>query len=213
MLYDLDRKKAMPGTSGVCPCCKNKVIAKCGRIKIWHWSHESLSDCDDWYEPISDWHLSWQDMVEEKYREVVVGNHRADIKDDTGRVFEIQNSPLSIEDMEEREDYYNNMVWIFNGSKFYDSIDFCERLSEKTRENYVTWKWRRPRKYIIECTKPVLMDFEGIMIDSCRQLREDLVLEVGSFKNYNDGVKKYGYGRFIPKTLVKNFLFRRIKNV
>jgi competence CoiA-like predicted nuclease len=26
------------------------MIAKCGRIYIWHWAHDG-SDCDPWHEP------------------------------------------------------------------------------------------------------------------------------------------------------------------
>ena len=40
-----------------CPFCNGIVIAKCGEIMSHHWAHKSLKECDDWYEPETDWHL------------------------------------------------------------------------------------------------------------------------------------------------------------
>ena len=48
------------GIRAKCECCNSAVISKCGSLKINHFAHESLKDCDPWYEPITQWHLSWQ---------------------------------------------------------------------------------------------------------------------------------------------------------
>ena len=37
-----ERIKATPKDKANCPICNEEVIAKCGSIKIWHWSHKSL---------------------------------------------------------------------------------------------------------------------------------------------------------------------------
>ena len=33
----------------LCPVCDAEVIAKCGDIKIHHWSHKSKKKCDHWF--------------------------------------------------------------------------------------------------------------------------------------------------------------------
>ena len=64
-----------------------EVLAKCGRINRWHWAHRSKIDCDAWAEGMSEWHLGWQDLVEERCQEVVIrGEHRADIQLSSGLV-------------------------------------------------------------------------------------------------------------------------------
>ena len=57
MQFDYMRASPRPKMSSKCDICDGKIIAKCGRVKIWHWAHESRIDCDDWYEPMSEWHL------------------------------------------------------------------------------------------------------------------------------------------------------------
>lgn len=53
------RVKAMPGMQAICPGCEEKVIARCGNIKIWHWAHKSgLCKYDS--EPETEWHLEWK---------------------------------------------------------------------------------------------------------------------------------------------------------
>lgn len=34
------RLKPTPKAHGLCPVCKQKVQARCGKIRIWHWAHE-----------------------------------------------------------------------------------------------------------------------------------------------------------------------------
>jgi len=40
------RIEATKGAKGVCPCCGSELVAKCGEIKVHHWSHKKK--CDDW---------------------------------------------------------------------------------------------------------------------------------------------------------------------
>ena len=40
-----ERIEATKGAKGVCPCCGNDLVAKCGEIVIHHWSHKKK--CDD----------------------------------------------------------------------------------------------------------------------------------------------------------------------
>ncbi len=137
MLYALNSKnekvKATPRAKSICPLCGESLIAKCGSIKSWHWSHQR-NDCDSWYEPETEWHLGWKRLVDSQYTEVVMSNHRADIIGNNGLVIELQNSPISVEEIQKREQFYGNMIWVFNAEKFLKNL-FIEtfpdyRLSE-----------------------------------------------------------------------------------
>ncbi|MEH1887894.1 MAG: competence protein CoiA family protein [Nostoc sp.] len=114
----------------VCPCCGNPVIPNCGPIKIHHWSHKNLKDCDSWYEPITEWHINWQNLFPEECREVVMGNHRADVVYKSC-VLEFQHSFISADNIKEREAFYKNMTWVFDFSGKYSKNQL--KLLKKNR--------------------------------------------------------------------------------
>ncbi len=107
-------KEPEAGTKGICPGCKGKLIAKCGSIKIHHWAHQRSVDCDMWWEPITQWHIEWQNNFPWDWREVIVRHegsdkfHRADIHTPDGLTIEFQHSPLAIEELEKE------MLFIIN---------------------------------------------------------------------------------------------------
>ena len=64
---------------------------------------------------MTEWHLGWQRAVPPERREVVMGPHRADIVTASGGVVEIQHSPISVDVITEREEFYGDrMAWIFD---------------------------------------------------------------------------------------------------
>lgn len=72
-LKENEKVKASPELKGVeCPICSCELISKCGSVKAWHWSHKSNKDCDDWYEPESEWHLNWKDNFPKEEQEVTI---------------------------------------------------------------------------------------------------------------------------------------------
>ena len=177
MQFDINRTKAIPKAVSICSCCKSKIIAKCGRIKIWHWSHEATDHCDMWWEPMSEWHLSWQSHVPESMTEVIIGEHIADIKLSTGKVIEIQHSSISPEEVQEREEFYGEMTWIFDGRDFEERLYFKEKES-KHGNIYYTFTFKHPRKYIVLCTKlPLYIDFSNFTFK---------VMEFKTYENYSD---------------------------
>lgn len=181
MQFDVNRNKAHPEESSICPCCKSKVIAKCGSIKVWHWAHESLQNCDSWHEPMSEWHLWWQGRVKEELTEIIIGPHIADIKLTNGRVIEIQHSSISCEEAREREQFYGNMIWIFDGREFIDRFDIREKYDEDGNIIYHTFKFKHPRHYIVETTKyPLYIDFG------------DYVFRVKKFKSWQNHSQRFG---------------------
>lgn len=137
-----------------CECCNQAVNPYCGKIQVHHFRHKSKIDCDNWYEPITEWHLAWQNQFSENFREVVLTRndckHRADIINSKDVVVEFQNSLISIEEIRNREEFYEKMVWVFNGIRFKDRF-----ILDKDLTNYC---WLYPQKPIFSCKKPVFID-------------------------------------------------------
>jgi hypothetical protein len=115
---------ATPSAQGTCPKCGAMVHAKCGDHNEWHWAHLNTEDCGDtWSEPEGEWHLGWKDYFPKNWHEIVIGEHRADIRTSGGLVVELQHSPITPEVVAERENYYGDMIWIFDAMEY---VERCE---------------------------------------------------------------------------------------
>jgi hypothetical protein len=70
------------------------------------------------------WHSDWKKAFPVAYREVTFLNralgeyHRADIHTPCGTTIEFQNSPICLAEMQSREIFYPNLVWVLNAKKF-----------------------------------------------------------------------------------------------
>ncbi|HCY41240.1 MAG TPA: hypothetical protein DHV48_07790 [Prolixibacteraceae bacterium] len=118
-----DKVEAFPKGRALCDNCGKQVIAKCGEIKIWHWAHFNNPDCDIWHEPETDWHYHWKMTFGKENSEIVVRKegkmHRADILTKEKVVIELQNSPISGPEINQREQFYGErMIWLVNGIGF-----------------------------------------------------------------------------------------------
>lgn len=137
---------AVKGLKGRCPHCNSTVIAKCGDLRKDHWSHQSNKNCDSWQTgKETEWHLKWKEAVGLEYAEkkITKGNvfHIADIlipgsKEENDLIIEFQNSPISKEEILEREDFYGEaLIWVINGTelgnKFYYDKNFYEEIFDK----------------------------------------------------------------------------------
>lgn len=117
------RTEAEKGLSGSCPTCGQVMIAKCGNTIIHHWSHKGKLECDPWWENETEWHRAWKNRFNNEWQEVTHTNplngeiHRADVKTPKQLVIEFQNSPIKHEERKSREDFYQNMVWVVNGTR------------------------------------------------------------------------------------------------
>jgi competence protein CoiA len=150
--------KAEPGVEGWCPACQEKMIAKCGEIKIWHWSHISGTDCDEWHEPMTQWHIDWQENFSFDLQEVVMSRgdtiHRADVRLSGGVVLEFQHSPISTEEIKARELFYQKMIWVFDVIEPYTAGRF--RINRK--KDFDTFSWKQSKKSISVCTRAIVFD-------------------------------------------------------
>ncbi len=139
--FDENDKKievSKSGEQGKCPDCNSVVIGKKGKIKIKHWSHKANKDCDNWYEPITKWHLNWQNKFPLDNQEVTLIDtknirHRADIVLNNKLVIEIQYSPIKIDEIEQRETFYGKegMIWILNGKNLASNSELHYQTNKK----------------------------------------------------------------------------------
>lgn len=124
-----------PKTQGFCPFCGGKVIAKCGDIKRWHWSH-SKRECDVWWENETQWHRDWKNCFPEEWQEIIQIDknsvkHIADVKTNEGWVLEFQHSYLKPDERKARNIFYGKLVWIVDGlRRSRDKTQFFESLNE-----------------------------------------------------------------------------------
>jgi len=177
-----EKVKAQPGLNGWCPLCEEKLIPRCGEIKRWHWAHEKGNEGDDWYEPEAEWHINWKENFDKNNQEVIITDgelpnpkkHFADIKTNEGLVIELQNSNISKEKIQERENFYGKMVWIINGKTI------GKNLILKNKKKYLSFRWKQPPKSWWASKKPIYVDFS----DNIKQLKELL-------EKYENGEKKH----------------------
>ena len=153
-IKDKEKIKSTPKGTAVCPICKSKVIAKCGVVKSWHWSHKSVNDCDNWAEPESAWHLKWKSYFPKEQQEVIIENHRADIKTKGDIVIELQNSSISADDICDREKFYNKMIWLLNGNTFGNNLKIINKKS------YFIFEWKNPPKSFFYSNDLIYIDIE-----------------------------------------------------
>jgi hypothetical protein len=173
MLYanspDGGKITATPDAEGTCPLCGVNLVSKCGRINAWHWAHKDMANCDPWYEPETPWHFGWKQLVAPAFCEFRLPPHRADILGNGATVIELQHSSISPEEIEEREQFYDNMIWLF------DATDEAWNRFQLTHEQspdvgrFVSFRWLHRRRSVAFCKKPVFLDL-GIRLLEVRKL-------------------------------------------
>lgn len=203
MLFALNEKagriEPSPGKRAICPICKREVIAKCGEIITWHWSHLNLSECDSWSEPNNEWHYTWKKRFPAKRCEVLIENRVADIVTANNEVIKLQKSYISPYDIKKRENFFKNMIWVFNVSDSINNIEF-KRDFQKA-DGYATFRWKYPKKHVAYTSKPTILD-----------TGEELFILKKMYKSTPCG----GYGNFISikellmtKRFNGNYLFKK----
>jgi competence protein CoiA len=121
-LINGERQEAQPNLSGQCPVCDQAMIAKCGKVKIWHWAHKGRRTCDLWWENETEWHRAWKGKFPESWQEVIHRadngeKHVADVRTDQGWVIEFQHSIITPEERRSRDTFYKKLVWVVDGTK------------------------------------------------------------------------------------------------
>ena len=78
----------------------------------------------------------------------------ADIIGTNDCVIELQHSAIAADEIAEREDFYGNMVWVFDATERFEMIEVGRR---------VFFAFRRT-KHISTCRKPVFLDFGNVLV-------------------------------------------------
>ena len=118
-----NRVEASPNLKGLCPCCSQPVNAKCGSQKIWHWAHRSKTNCDNWWEPETEWHRNWKNNYPAGWQEISLTDcrtrekHITDVRTEHNLVIEFQHSHIEPQERTAREKFYKSMVWVVDGTR------------------------------------------------------------------------------------------------
>lgn len=155
MIYALcpndHRIAAAPKLRGRCPICGDKVIARCGDVKIWHWAHMARVDCDDWYECETKWHRDWKAYAPPENTEVTIGSHRADIVGRDAVVIELQHSDIGQAQIIDREQFYEKMIWLIDG---------------EAKRRHARGDYRIRRKILLVAAPPLLVGLNQAQVHS-----------------------------------------------
>ena len=210
-LYGGKRVEAEANLKGaVCQVCRAEVIAKCGDIKIHHWSHKSKKKCDHWWENETQWHRDWKNQFPDDWQEIehtskTGEKHRADIKTPKGLVVEFQHSPIDKDELSTRNTFYENIVWVVDGTRrkydernFEEAIEFSKELKRMDLGNsslLIEWSGIQ---------KPVFFDFGKPLLWA---ISDGWIIDFEK-DDFIEGVKMGGDG----KTLL-HLLKEKVKNL
>ncbi|HOW59785.1 MAG TPA: competence protein CoiA family protein [Candidatus Omnitrophota bacterium] len=184
------KTEAQPGLKGICLYCEKDrdMIAKCGKVKIWHWAHKSNVSCDPWWENEREWHRAWKNRFpvewqENRHVDSTTGEkHIADIKTAAGLVIEFQHSAIQPAEVQSREAFYKNMVWVIDGTRLKgDFPSFCKGFRELSPLKIMPGVFLSlsPNKCFpaswLNSSVPIYFDFQGVNpINQTDRLRDPL---------------------------------------
>ena len=195
--------------NAICPLCKSGVVGKCGKIKIWHWAHKDNKDCDNWGGRETEWHLNWKNEFPQDSQEVIIGNHRADVKI-KDIVIEFQNTSISLDDIKNRENYYGKMKWILN------SAVFAQNLQMRDKNGFKSFRWKWPPKTWLNAISPIYIDMQPLVDEWIKFTElpdEEIISSGGGFiKKLNRVKRKQFLIKEIPKYSNKMFLIKKVYN-
>lgn len=133
------RIEPSPKLKATCPLCRQPVIAKCGKVKVWHWAHKSTQHCDHWWEAETHWHRNWKNEFPIEWQEIGRKDengerHIADVLTSSGLAIEFQHSYLNREEVEKRTKFHQNICWVVNGLRLKTSLQQFEKALNEGRK-------------------------------------------------------------------------------
>lgn len=128
---------------------------------------------DTWSLPVTEWSLRWKRQFEHDQIEISLERdgtkHIADVVSTKGAVLKFQHRWLDAKAIQEREQHFGNMVWIFNSSSW--DIDLIKSPRYYTDEHgykrelpqgkWVGYLSRYMKIALSSCQMPVFLDFGG----------------------------------------------------
>lgn len=218
-IFDGVRQLPVKGLKGICPACGQEVIAKCGNIRAHHWAHSKKMKClDKWWESETKWHREWKDNYPLEWQEVLFKDphsgerHRADINTEHGLTIEFQYSSISEEERQSRERFYDNLIWVVNGSRLKgDFSRLLKNLENFKKLRHGCYEVYSPEKVFpekwVNSGVPVIFDFTPLdhSLDSPHPLRSVLYLLLNGRYNDNAIVYQLPFKVFISLTKLPDF--------
>lgn len=120
-----------------CRCCSSQLKAVLNTENVKHFSHLSVEDCDSSSndDNLLLWHRLWQSTVISENTEYIIEKkdkkHRADIYIPENKyVIEIQHSNIEKDKINDRELFYDKMIWIIDGTSEIDILKLCEKCTK-----------------------------------------------------------------------------------
>jgi len=111
------------------------------------------------------WHKAWKELFPFEWRENVrideaTGEkHVADIRRPDDLVIELQSSPMPLDEMQSREQFYGGrMLWIVNAEKFGANIRFSEALPNPEHPDVRDYTLMVPAFSHHHLTRPAVLD-------------------------------------------------------
>lgn len=184
-----------------CKCCYKQVKAFVGPTLSPHWKHVNANeDCQasTKYNGGAEgkWHQTSKSIFTNNLDEMEVRVEKngivkiADVMLPNGLVIECQHSSIDGNEIKDREEFYQDMIWYF------DASGPVEKGTLKyTGKNY---EWVSPRLSLIHCTKPVLLDLGYQNIVYLQSFSRDSTTRlIGSESNYEEKtVSRFNFGAY-----------------
>ncbi len=188
-IVSMDYVMATPKLVAECPHCNDQVISRCGQINAWHWAHRAESECPG-SEGETEWHIQWKKQFERRFCEKMIikdGVKKiADVQNSSGLVIEFQHSSISVDEIQMRESFYENMIWVFDVRDAYDNKRLEIFLQEGSNDTYYhTFRWKHAKRSILFCTKPVYLDLGFGLMFRVKKMYEGKVAGWGHCGNWD----------------------------
>jgi len=170
-------REASAGLLGRCPTCDAIMMPKCGTKIMHHWSHRGRLNCDPWWENETEWHRAWKNRFPEFCREISHRSsageiHRADIRAPGGIYVELQHSSLSDSERNAREEFYQNLIWIVDGSVFRKNFDLYHFLPDPESPLAQDISWYKAKRGMDGANRGIFCRLsERVAGEGCAQLR------------------------------------------
>lgn len=158
----------------ICPICKQPVFARCGEIRLPHWAHKSVIDCDPWKENETQWHRDWKDLFDDMQEQVHENGgvrHLADVKTPDGTIVEFRHGVINDEGKRTRAAFFGRrMLWVVDCVNRPNALArFRDNRHTLLREHipgYEVFSTEEPGKCFprswVNCNRFVIFDFGEI---------------------------------------------------
>jgi len=96
--------------------------------------------------------LDWKKQFPDDWCEFWKTGHRADVCDPSGSVIEFQHSQLGPNEIQERELFWEDLIWVFDAKEWFSNLQL------RFRPQKTTFRWKHPRKSVFAARCPVYLD-------------------------------------------------------